>query len=187
MSGKTVGKSLNLGFIGNVSRNPMNLIVARTVKSIISGVETLASIPFGKPTVLNVDGTVSLFGDVGAGVSLPTDANFAGFSVAEVKQAVSYGTEQVGEYLPAQKCDVLQFGSMTVALSDTVSSIDAGAQVYVVDDVGTAIDVFLGDVVASATPSGDSTAIALTGVNFKSNKIDANHVVEINFGIRVNV
>jgi len=188
MPGKVVGKSLNLGFIGNVSRNPMNMIIARTVMSILdAGVETLQPIPFGKATVLNVDGTVSLFGDSGAGVSLPTDANFAGFAVAEVKQATIFGTNQVGEYPNTHKCDVLQFGSLTVALNETVTSIDAGSQVYIVDNAGTAIDVFVGDIVKAVAPSGDSTAIALTGVKFKTGKIDANNVVEITLESRVNV
>lgn len=188
MPGTVVGKSLNLGFIGNVSRNPLNIIIARTVKSILSaGSETLQTIPFGKGTVLNVDGTVSRFGDSGSGVSAATDANFAGFAVAEVKQATIFGSGQVGEYPNAHKCDVIQFGSLTVALNETVTSIDAGSQVYIVDDAGTATDVFVGDIVKSATPSGDSTAIALTGVKFKTGKIDANSVIEITLESRVNV
>lgn len=190
MPGTVIGKSLNLGFIGNVSRNPWNVIVARTVKSILSGeTETLSVIPFGKPTVLNVDGTVSLWGDTGVGVSAATAANFAGIAVAEVKQGTVYGSGQAGGYEPARKADALQFGSCTVKLNETLAlgDIDAGTSVFIVDDAGTSVNVVVGDFVNSATPDGDSTAVEIPGLKFKTGKVDANNVVEVTFTERINV
>ena len=37
MPGTVIGKSLNLGYAGKVSRNPMNKIDAKLVKSILDG------------------------------------------------------------------------------------------------------------------------------------------------------
>ena len=87
---------LNLGFAGKVSRNPLNKINSRMVKSILdgSGNETMAAVPFGAAVVVNTDNTYSLWGATGTGVSAATFANFGGIAVSEVKQGLTYGIGQ---------------------------------------------------------------------------------------------
>lgn len=184
MPGTVIGKSLNLGYAGKRSRSAIDIVGARPVKSILSGsTETMSAVPFGKGVVLNTDNTYSLFGQTGTGVSAATLANFGGVAVGEVKQMTTYGNiSGAGQYEPAEMCDVLQFGSCTVVLADGVPT--AGGTVHICTVAGGAIAI--GDFVASTTPTGGGTAIALTGVEFKTNKKDANNVVEITMNNRVN-
>lgn len=187
MPGTVIGKSLNLGYAGKVSRNPMNLIGARAVKSIVtSGSETLSAIPFGKAGVLNTDNTYSLFGQTGSGVASPTLANFAGISVGEVKQMTTYGSVSgAGQYEPGEMADMLQFGSCTVQLAAAAGAPVAGETVYIVTVAGTALAI--GDLATTAAVTADSaTAVALTGTKFTTGKLDANRVCEITLTTRVN-
>jgi len=184
MPGTVIGKSLNLGYVGGVSRNPMNKITNRKVKSIVTtGSETLASIPFGFAAVLNTDNSYSKFGDSGSGVANPTLANFAGVAVAEVKQATTYPTTSAnGAYAPGEPADVIQFGSVTVLLKDGTPT--AGGTVHICTVAGGAIAV--GDFVTSTGPTGGGTAIALTGTKFTTGKVDANGVCEITLTVVAN-
>lgn len=187
MPGTVIGKSLNLGYAGKVSRNPMNLIGARMVKSIVSvGAETLSAIPFGKAAVLNTDNTVSLFGQTGSGVSAATLANFVGVAVGEVKQMTSYGSVSgAGQFEPGEPADVIQMGSCTVQLAAAAGTPVAGETVYIVTVAGTAL--VIGDFATTAAVTADSaTAVALTGTKFTTGKLDANRVCEITLTTRVN-
>lgn len=187
MPGTVIGKSLNLGYAGKVSRNPMNLIGARMVKSIVSsGAETLSAIAFGKAAVLNTDNTVSLFGQTGTGVSAATLANFAGIAVGEVKQMTSYGSVSgAGQFEPGEPADVLQMGSCTIQLVAAAGAPVAGETVYIVTVAGTALAI--GDFCTTAAATADSaTAIALTGTKFTTGKLDANRVCEVSLTVRVN-
>lgn len=178
MPGTVIGKTLNLGYAGKISRNPGNLISARAVKSILngSGVETLQTIGFGDPVVLNTDNTYSRFGDSGTGVSAATAANFAGVAVAEVKQMTTYATNAAGSYLPNQACDVIQIGSVTVVCSEGTPA--AGGAVYIVTVAGTTSPV--GAYVATATPAGaGATAVQITNAQWTTGKVDANGIAEI--------
>lgn len=184
MPGTVIGKSLNLGYPGKISRNVDNIISARQVKSILngSGVETLSSIPFGGPLVLNTDGTYSKFGDSGTGVAAATAANFGGIAVGEVKQMTTYGNVSgAGEYQPNESCDALQRGSTTVYCAD--GNPVAGGTVHICTVAGGAIKV--GDFVCATNPTGGGTAVALTGVRWTTGKKDANGVCEITIIARV--
>ena len=184
MPGTTIGKSLNLGYVGKVSRNADTLVSARAVKSILdgNGAETLSAIPFGKAVVLNTDNTFSLFGQAGSGVSAATAALFAGIAVGEVKQMTTYGNvSAAGQYEPTQPCDVLERGSTTVKVVDYANvAPTAGGKVYICSAVGNGTLV-VGDFYASVTPTGigSGTVLELTNVRFTSGKVDANGVAEI--------
>lgn len=186
MPGKVIGKGLNLGFAGKVSRNPLNLIGARMVKSVLDGnsAETQPNIPFGFAVVLNTDDTYSKFGASGTGVSAATAANFGGIAVAEVKQGVLYTDQNAGgEYLPKQPCDVLQLGSATVYCKEGTPT--AGGKVYIMTVAGT--NAAVGEFVATSTPAGvGATAVELTNCRWTTGKRDASGITEMTILTRVN-
>jgi hypothetical protein len=178
MPGTVIGKSLNLGYAGKVSRNALNQIGARFVKSILdgNGDETQPTIPFGFAVVLNVDNSYSKFGATGAGVSAPTAANFAGIAVGEVKQVLTYGTNDSGEYAPAQPADVLQAGSATVFCKE--GNPTAGGKVYIMTVAGD--NAAVGEFVATATPAGvGATAVEVPNAQWTTGKQDASGITEI--------
>ena len=180
MTVQVIGKSLGLGFVGKISRNPFNKISARIAKSILNGsnVETLPSIPFGSAMVINSDNTYSLFGATGTGVASATIANFAGIAVAEVKQSFSYSlgaNASLGAYVPSTACDALQQGTTTVYCTEGTPT--ANGLVYLVTVAGTTAKV--GDFVATATPAGSGTAVQLTNARWVTGKIDTTKVCEI--------
>jgi hypothetical protein len=180
MPGTVIGKSLNLGYAGKVSRNGYNNITSRFSKSILdnNGNETMPSINFGDPVVLNTDNTYSKFGATGTGVSAATLANFAGFAVAEVKQVMSYGfgtLSSAGQYLPGQPMDVISSGSITAFCVEGTPV--AGGAVYVATSDGT--NVKAGNICATATPAGGATTVQLTNASWKTGKLDANNIAEV--------
>jgi hypothetical protein len=179
MPGTAIGQDLNLGYAGKVSRNPLNKINSRYVKSILngSGVQTQPVIPFGATVVTNADNSYSLFGASGVGVSTPVFANFAGIAVSEVKQSMTYGygpSVSNGQFEPGVPCDVLQAGTCTVFVTEGVPT--ANGLVYIVTVAGTTSPV--GSIVATATPAG-GTAVQLTNARFTSGKVDPNGISEI--------
>lgn len=184
MPGGTIGKSLNLGYVGKVSRNADTLVSARKVKSILdgSGAETLSAIPFGKAVVLNTDNTFSVWGQSGAGVSAATAANFAGIAAGEVKQMTTYGNiSGAGQYEPTESCDVVERGSVTVYVTDYANNAPtAGGKVYCCSAVGNGT-LTVGGFYATATPTGigSGTVLELTNVRFTTGKVDANGVSEV--------
>ena len=181
MPGTAIGKSLNLGYAGKVSRNPLNKINSRFVKSILDGggAETLDVVPFGFAVVTNVDNTYSKFGQAGAGVTAGVAASFAGIAVAEVKQAITYGYGANiggGQYEPGMVCDVLQIGSATVFCKEGTPT--AGGKVYIMTVAGSAAAV--GEFVATASPAGSgATAVELPNCKWATGKQDTSGIAEM--------
>jgi hypothetical protein len=181
MPGTVIGKTLSLGFAGKVSRNPMNKIRSRFVKSILDsdGAETMSKVSFGKAVVLNTDNTYSLFGQSGTGISSASAVNFAGISVSEVKQSMSmsYGANNAaGEYEPGMPCDALQIGTTSVFC--TSGTPDAGGKVYIVTAIESGAAVAVGDFVASS--SIDSATVAeLPNCRWTTGKQDSSGLAEI--------
>jgi len=170
MPGTVIGKYLNLGYAGKVSRNPYNQIRARFVKSSLnsSSVETMSNVAFGTPVILNTDNTVSAWKDA----SSPTAASFAGIAVSEVKQSMTlaYGANTTaGYYEPDMPADILITGTCTVICVEGTPT--AGGQVYICTVAGTTAAV--GDFTATATPTGSGTAIAITDLKFTTGKQDS--------------
>ena len=181
MSGTAIGMDLNLGYAGKVSRNPLNKINSRFVKSILngSGVQTQPVVPFGSAVVVNADNSYSLWGASGVGVSSAVLANFGGIAVSEVKQSLTYGIGQnaggSGQFEPlGPPCDALQVGSCTVAVTEGTPT--ANGLVYIVTVAGTTSPV--GSIVATSTPAG-GTAIQMTNARFTTGKVDGNGITEI--------
>jgi hypothetical protein len=174
MPGTAIGKSLNLGYAGKVSRNPFNKITSRMVKSILdgNGADTQYPIPFGAAVVVNTDNTVSLFGESGSGVSTATMANFGGIAVAEVKQALTYGygsNNSAGQFEPNTPCDVLQIGTTTIVCSSGTPT--ANGKVYIVTVAGSSLAV--GNFTAESAPTDGATSIEVTNARFITGKKDS--------------
>jgi hypothetical protein len=170
MPGAVVGTQLNYGFAGKVSRNALNKIDSKAVKSILngSGVETMSSIPFGAAVVLNTDNTVSLFGQSGSGVTAATAAAFAGIAVAEVKQGMTlaYGANSTaGQYDPTNACDRLVMGTTVVNCVNGTPT--AGGAVYLCTVAGTGVAV--GDFLTTSN-AGSCTAVLLPNCQWTTGK-----------------
>jgi hypothetical protein len=163
MPGTTVGKSMNLGYPGNISRSADAIIENRIVRP-----ADVANINFGDPVILNSDNTYSAFGAAG------TAATFAGIAVREVKQTTDYINSQ-GYYTPGQPCDVAHRGSLTVKCN--VGTPSAGGSVYVRTVANGAIPA---GVVGGFEAAADGTnSIKLNNVQWRTGKIDANKVAEV--------
>lgn len=181
MSGSVIGKSLNLGWAGKVSRNPMNKIDSRFVKSILNGngAETLSAIPFGHAVVLNTDNTISKFGQTGTGVTSAAAAAFAGVAVAEVKQGMTYAfgeNASSASYEPGVACDRIVAGSVNVYCKE--GTVTAGGAVYIMTVAGD--NAAIGEFVATATPAGSgATAVALPNCKWTTNNQDASGITEM--------
>jgi len=163
MPGFAVGKALNLGYPGSVSRSADAIITNRLVRE-----TDTENINFGDAVVLNSDNTYSKFGSGG------TAATFAGIAVREVKQSTDYFAAQ-GFYRPGEPCDVIVRGSVTVFCN--VGTPTAGGDVYVRVAENPAVpDGVVGGFEAAA--DGANT-VKLPGVKWKTDKIDANKVAEV--------
>lgn len=174
MAGKVIGKNLNLGYAGKVSRDADVLIENR----IVSALST--AIPFGAPVVLNTDNTYSMFGAASA------IATFAGIAVAGVKQATSYYDNEV-EYMPNEPCDVLARGTATIVCANGVPT--AGGKVYITilaDDELPGVEV--GDFVAEAhkNASNADCTVEVTNAKWTTGYVDANDVAEVTLLTRLN-
>ncbi|WP_206922970.1 structural cement protein Gp24 [Alicyclobacillus suci] len=163
-----IGKTLNLGYPGTVSRLADAIIENRPVRS-----TDTTPISFGAPVVLNSDNTYSAFG------ASSTAADFAGIAVREVVQGTNYlNSYTTGSYAPGHPCDVLQRGSCTVTCTE--GTPQAGAPVYIVTVAGDGAVSEVGNFVATATPAGTgSTAVELTGVVWKTGALDSSNTAEL--------
>lgn len=177
MPGSVVGLNLNLGYAGSVSRSIDNIITPRIVKSVITnGSETEPEISFGEPVILNSDNTYSRFGATG------TAATFAGIAVREVKQATDYYAA-AGTYKPAEMCDVIERGSVTVKCN--AGTPTAGGKVYVriAANAAAAPNGVVGQFEAAA--DGVNT-VEITNARWKTGKLDTNGIAELTILTRVN-
>lgn len=164
MTGFAVGKTLNYGYPGTVSRSSSTVIENRFVKSTDTN-----PIPFGSAVILNSDNSYSA---MGAGA---TASQFAGIAVREVKTNLTYGTNASGSYQPGQPCDVLMRGSATIQVNNGTPT--ANGTVYVRIAANASIPA---GVVGGFEAAADGTnTVALTNVKFKTGLLDANNVAEV--------
>ncbi|MCL6442062.1 MAG: hypothetical protein K6T83_01125 [Alicyclobacillus sp.] len=169
MPGSVIGKTLNLGFPGNVSRSADAIIENRAVSA------SSSPIPFGAAVVLNPDNTYSLFG------ASNTAAQFAGVAIREVKQGVNYSSYYVGasnttqSYSPGQPCDVLERGAVTVVCQ--LGTPTAGGKVYIrVATNASYPNAVIGGFEAQADGTNN---VLLPNCQWKTNQIDGNNVAEL--------
>ena len=161
MPGKAIGKKLNYGFVGTVSRNPDNIIGARRLNA------DSEKVVFGQAVALNTDNSIAL-------ISADNADNFIGFAVRIVKQTTDYMSSQ-GFYNPGDTVDVLTRGNMTVSCNNGTPT--AGGDVYVRVAANAAIpNGVAGEVEAAA--DGENTVL-LDNVKFTTDQIDGNNMTEI--------
>ena len=124
MPGAVIGKALNLGYIGKISRDGDAIVINR----IVSGKSE--AIDFGAAVFLNDDNTVrnvTVTSEQGSETSADTIDKFVGIAVAEVVQATEY-TQQASAYLKNKGCDILVRGSIIVEKGEGTPK--AGGKVY---------------------------------------------------------
>ena len=156
-----IGKEMPHGFAGSYARQPDMIVETRP-----AGGET--PIPFGAPLVY--DATKPAVVAAGAGF---TAAAFAGVAGAEIKTALTYLTQQEGQYAPGEPVSVFQRGSINVraygtpALGGTVYVRTAASGTYSTEPVGA----------FTATNESGST-VALTNCQW-GGAADANGIAEL--------
>jgi hypothetical protein len=178
----------NIGFVGSVSRLGERVITAREfVQQSGSGTYNLN---FGDPAVLIPNTSGGYWDSVLDFVTAATSnigllaTQWAGIAIREVQTQLTYpagqtpGIQQVGYYAPSTMAEVLERGSITVALA--VGAPNAGAQVYTRVVVNSAVtagtigdfetnpaatDLFtLNGITAAAAAATSLTGITFTGV-----------------------
>ena len=158
---QVLGKEMPHGFAGCYARQPDMIVETRP-----AGGET--PIPFGAPLVY--DATKPAVVAAGAGF---TAAAFAGVAGAEIKTALTYLTQQEGQYAPGEPVSVFQRGSINVkaygtpALGGTVYVRTAASGTYTTEPVGA----------FTATNESGST-VALTNCPWVG-PADANGIAEL--------
>lgn len=156
-----IGKEMPHGFAGSYARQPDMIVETRP-----AGGET--PIPFGAPLVY--DATKPAVVAAGAGF---TAAAFAGVAGAEIKTALTYLTQQEGQYAPGEPVSVFQRGSINVraygtpALGGTVYVRTATSDTYTTEPVGC---------FTATNESGDT--VALTNCQW-GGTADANGIAEL--------
>lgn len=169
MSGSVIGKELNLGYAGTVSRSADAIITPKIIKSVIhEKKETAEPILFGEPVVLNNDNSYSRFGANG------TATTFVGIAVREIKQATDYYSA-CGSYLPGEICDVLNRGSIMVRCN--VGTPTAGGKVYIRTKGNVSVpNGVIGQFEAAAD---GSNTIEIPNLKWSNGKLDANKIAEV--------
>lgn len=169
MPGTVIGKQMNLGYAGSISRLADAIVSNRILKSVItSGAETQPSVAFGEPVILNNDNSYSRFGATG------TMANLAGISVREVKQSTDYNGGS-SSYNPGDATDVLTRGSITVSCNNGAPL--AGGAVYIRTLANVSIPLgIVGQF--EATADGTNTML-VTNMKWTTGQVDANKIAEV--------
>lgn len=164
MGGSVIGIKMGYGYPGTYARGGDTYIMARPV------VAAGADVPFGAPVALNADGTFQKFG------ASDTLAKFAGIAVREVKQSTDFYAAS-GAYKAKESMDVIERGNVAVICAEGTPNPTLG--VYVCTLTGT--NTLVGDLVATATPAGNTGGgtIQLTNCRWVGTDVDANKVAEL--------
>lgn len=161
MPASVIGKSLNLGYPGNISRNdPKATVVNRPVGT--------GPIVFGVPVKLNAGNTY----DPLAGGD--TFSAFAGIALRNVKQQTVYVSNASGQYNKDEAADVLTIGYVTVNANPTAALTAGGAVYAVFADTG---EFLYFDVAAATAPK---TSVQITNAQWvQGGSPDTNGIAEI--------
>lgn len=158
---QVIGKEMPHGFAGCYARQPDMIVETRP-----AGGET--PIPFGAPLVY--DATKPAVVAAGAGF---TAAAFAGVAGAEIKTALTYLTQQEGQYAPGDAVTVFQRGSINVRAYGTPA---LGGAVYL--RTGTS-ETYTSETVGSFTATNEaSKTVQLTNCQW-GGPADANGIAEL--------
>lgn len=159
MPGAVIGKRLNYGYPGAISRS---------IDAVVTNRRSTGKIKFGAPVILNNDNTYSAFGESNVA------ADFVGIAVREVKQSTNYinGTSQ---YEDKERTDVLNRGSICITVN--VGNPTPNGKVYIrVSQNDEKANGIVGGFEAEA--DGAHT-IELSNVRFATGNLDSNKVAEV--------
>ena len=164
---QVIGKDMPHGFAGCYARQPDMIVETRP-----AGGE--AAIPFGTPLVY--DATKPAVVAAGAGF---TAAAFAGVAGFEIKTALTYLEQQVGQYAPGEAVSVFQRGSINVKCAGGTPAV--GGKVYILaakSAQGDLKNAPVGSFVASADSTTPANTVELTNCQW-GGPADANGVAEL--------
>lgn len=114
MPGQTIGLVMPNGYAGSYARQPDMIIDTHPLGG-------SANVPFGTPLVYSG-------GKVVAAGAATTAADFVGIAAREIKSAVSYIDQSVGQYVPNEPVSVFKRGCINVVCN--VGSPAVGGAVY---------------------------------------------------------
>lgn len=160
MPGTVIGKTMNYGYPGQISRHGDEVSRTRAIK------KGTAQIPFGYAVKTNQDGTVQLMG------TGDTADSFAGVAMRRVKTALEYPNQNIGYYLDTDPCDILERGTVTVECVNGDPKVGAAVHVYIKDNAGKKAGQF------AAMADGDNT-VELKNAKWGTPGKDARNVAEI--------
>lgn len=116
MRGQTIGKTMPFGYAGSYSRQPDMIVDTHPAGGSIA-------IPFGGAVVYGTGGIVQPFGAV------DTANTFLGVAVREIKSAMDYKNQNVGNYQSGEAVPVMKRGCVNVICQDGTPA--EGGTVYV--------------------------------------------------------
>lgn len=160
MPGTVIGKTLNFGYPGQISRQGDEISRTRPVK------KGAANIPFGAAVEIGADGTCTLLG-AGAG----TAAAFAGVAMRRVKSALVYPDQNHGYYAANENCDILERGAVMVECVAGNPTVGGAVHVYKTTANGHKMGEF-------AAAADATNTVQLTNAKWATGK-DANNVAEV--------
>lgn len=160
MPGTVIGKTLNFGYPGQISRQGDEISRTRPVK------KGAANIPFGAAVEIGTDGTCTLLG-AGSG----TAAAFAGVAMRRVKSALVYPDQNHGYYAANENCDILERGAVMVECVAGNPTVGGAVHVYKAAANGHKMGEF-------AAAADATNTVQLTNAKWATGK-DANNVAEV--------
>ena len=164
MNGQIIGKTMPHGYAGSYARQPDSVIDTHALAG-------AAAVPFGLAVVR--DSTNA------AAVALPGDsstaAQFMGIAVREIKSAVDYLNQNVGQYNPGEAVPVMKRGCVNVHCQNGTPAPGGAVYMRVKLNTGTYPNAVVGGLEAAA----DSTnSVQLTNCEWKGGA-DANGIAEM--------
>lgn len=164
MNGQVIGKTMPHGYAGSYARQPDMIVDTHPLS--------------GKKNVTFGLGVVEDAASAGA-VALPgsaaTAAQFVGVAVREVKSAMDYLNQNVGQYTPGEAVPVMKRGCVNVLCQNGTPAYGGDVYLRVALNAGTYPNAVVGGFEAAA----DSTnSVKLTNCQWRG-PADANGVAEI--------
>lgn len=163
MKGQIIGKTMDHGYAGSYARQPDSVIDSHPLTG-------TANVPFGLAVVRDTTNAHA--------VVLPTDsttaAQFLGVAVREIKTAVDYLNQNVGQYAPGQAVPVMKRGCVNVKCQKGTPAV--GGAVYLRVKANSSYETA---VVGGFEAEADSTnTVQLTNCQWKG-EADPNGIAEM--------
>lgn len=163
MNGQVIGKTMNHGYAGSYARQPDSVIDSHPLTG-------TANVPFGLAVVRDTTNAHA--------VVLPTDsttaAQFLGVAVREIKSAIDYLNQNIGQYTPGEAVPVIKRGCVNVKCQKGTPK--AGEAVYLRIKANASYE---SAVVGGFEAEADSAnTVQLTNCQWKG-EADANGIAEM--------